>query len=123
MQQSSFSIKKLSLEFGGNTPFIVFDDCADIDAAVAGCVAAKFRSSGQTCVCGNRIYVQSDVDDTFVKKVTEAVSQFNLGFGFESDTTHGPLASISGVDKAESHMRGAVSKGAVVTIGGAKALN
>lgn len=94
MQPSSSIIKKLALELGGNAPFIVFDDCVDIDAA-ASCIAAKFRSSGQTCVCANRIYVQSGLYDTFAKRLTEAVPQFKLGFGFDSDTTHGPLASIS----------------------------
>lgn len=121
MQQSSSTIKKFSLELGGNAPFIVFDGCANIDAAVAGCVAAKFRSIGQTCVCANRIYVQSRVYDTFAEKLTEAVSKFLFGFGFNSDPTHGPLVSVEGVDKAESHVRHAVANDALVAIGGVKA--
>ena len=121
IQQSSSTIKKLSLELGGDAPFIVFDDDADVDAAVASYVDAKFRSSGQICVCANRIYVQGRVYDTFAKGLMEAMSKFKLGFGFNSDTTHGPLVSVAGVDKAESHVRDAASKGAVVRIGSARA--
>lgn len=118
MKQSSGTLKKLSMELGGNAPFIVFDDCSDIDAAVTGCIAAKFRSSGQTCVCANRIYVQSGIYSTFADKLAEKVKQFTVGHGFGDGVTHGPLIHDRAVDKVESHVKDAVSKGAKVLAGG-----
>ncbi|TGZ83042.1 putative succinate-semialdehyde dehydrogenase Uga2 [Ascodesmis nigricans] len=119
MSQASSTLKKCSFELGGNAPFIVFADAPDLDAAVAGAVAAKFRSSGQTCVCANRIYVQDAIYDEFANRFTEKVKEFSLGHGFGSDTTHGPLIHDRAVDKAHSHVQDAVSQGATVTLGGA----
>lgn len=119
MKQSSDSLKKLSMELGGNAPFIVFDD-ADLDSAVAGAIASKFRSSGQTCVCANRIYVQSGIYDQFVQKFTEKVKSFKVGHGFEEGTTHGPLIHDRAVSKVDQHVRDAEKKGGKVTIGGQK---
>ncbi len=119
MKQSSSTLKKLSLELGGNAPFIVFDD-ADVDAAVAGAIASKFRSSGQTCVCANRIYVQEGIYDEFVNKFAEKVKSFKVGNGFENGVTHGPLIHDRAVSKVESHVKDAVSKGASLLIGGQK---
>ncbi|KAH7273618.1 Aldehyde/histidinol dehydrogenase [Fusarium solani] len=117
MKQSSGTLKKLSMELGGNAPFIVFDD-ADVDAAVAGAISSKFRSSGQTCVCANRIYVQRGIYDEFVKKFTEKVKTFSVGNGFEQGVTHGPLIHDRAVQKAEDHVKDAEKKGGKVTIGG-----
>lgn len=117
MQQSSSTLKKLSMELGGNAPFIVFDD-ADIDAAVAGAVIAKFRSSGQTCVCANRLYIQAKVYDEFTKKLADAVSKFKVGNGIEEGITHGPLIHDRAVAKVKEHVEDAVSKGAKVLVGG-----
>ena len=119
MQQSSDSLKKLSMELGGNAPFIVFDD-ADVDAAVAGAVASKFRSSGQTCVCANRIYVQEGVYEDFVAKLTEKVRSFKVGHGFEDGTTHGPVIHDRAIAKVQAHVQDAEKKGGKVTIGGQK---
>lgn len=119
MKQSSGTLKKLSMELGGNAPFIVFDD-ADVDAAVAGAVASKFRSSGQTCVCANRIYVQKGIYDEFVEKLTEKVKAFKVGNGFDQGITHGPLIHDRAVSKAEAHVQDAEKKGGKVTIGGRK---
>ncbi|MDV6252855.1 NAD-dependent succinate-semialdehyde dehydrogenase [Vibrio sp. EA2] len=116
MQQSAASIKKLSLELGGNAPFIVFDD-ADLDAAVEGTMIAKFRNAGQTCVCANRIYVHDSVYDTFAQKLIERVSKLKVGNGFEKETMIGPLINHSAVDKVKSHIEDAVSKGAEVGYG------
>ncbi|MGP8305909.1 NAD-dependent succinate-semialdehyde dehydrogenase [Vibrio sp. YIC-376] len=116
MQQSAASIKKLSLELGGNAPFIVFDD-ADLDAAVEGAMIAKFRNAGQTCVCANRIYVQDTVYDLFAKKLIERVSKLRVGNGFDSETNIGPLINQTAVDKVKHHIRDAVSKGAEVGFG------
>lgn len=119
MKQASSTIKKLSLELGGNAPFIVFDDAKDIDAAVAGCVAAKFRSNGQTCVCANRIYVQSGIYREFAAKLKEKVKgSFRVGPGFEAGVTHGALIHRRAVDKVAQHVKDAVSKGATVLTGG-----
>ncbi|KAH8882170.1 putative succinate-semialdehyde dehydrogenase [Thozetella sp. PMI_491] len=118
MQQSSPSLKKLSLELGGNAPFIVFDDCPDIEGAVLQAVNCKFRSSGQTCICANRIYVHRNIYDTFAQKLTERVNQFKVGHGFDNGVTHGPLIHDRAVNKAEEHFRDAQEKGARVTIGG-----
>ena len=120
MKQSSPSLKKLSFELGGNAPFIVFDDCADLDAAVTGAIASKFRSSGQTCVCANRIYVQRGIYDAFAQKMAEKVKRFKVGFGFDEGTTHGPVIHARAVGKVEAHVKDAVSKGAKVIVGGQK---
>ena len=117
MKQSSSTLKKLSMELGGNAPFIVFDD-ADVDLAVEGAIASKFRSSGQTCVCANRIYVQKGIYDEFVQKFTEKVKSFKVGNGFEKGITHGPLIHDRAVNKVASHVRDAEKKGGKVTIGG-----
>lgn len=119
MNQSSSTLKKLSLELGGNAPFIVFDD-ADVDAAVAGAIASKFRSSGQTCVCANRIYVQEGIYDEFVTKFVEKVKAFKVGNGFDEGVTHGPLIHDRAVDKVQKHVDDAVSKGAKLMVGGQK---
>lgn len=118
MKQSSSTLKKLSFELGGNAPFIVFDDVKDLDAAVAGAVASKFRSSGQTCVCANRIYVQRGIYDEFAAKFAEKVKGFKLGSGFEQGTTHGPVIHTRAVEKVEQHVRDAKSKGGKVVVGG-----
>ena len=117
MKQSSGTLKKLSMELGGNAPFIVFDD-ADVDAAVAGAIACKFRSSGQTCVCANRIYVQRGIYEEFVEKFTDKVKSFRVGNGFEDGITHGPLIHDRAISKVQAHVQDAESKGGKVTIGG-----
>ena len=117
MKQSSSTLKKLSFELGGNAPLIVFDD-ADLDTAVQGAITSKFRSSGQTCVCANRIYVQSGILAPFSEKFTAAVAAFKLGNGFEKSTTHGPLVHARAVAKAERHVNDAVAKGATLVQGG-----
>lgn len=121
MKQASSTVKKVSWELGGNAPFIVFDDTKDLDAAVAGAIASKFRSSGQTCVCANRIYVQKGIYEEFVAKFTEKVKGFKLGSGFDAGTTHGPVIHSRAVDKVEQHVRDAESKGAKVMVGGKRA--
>jgi succinate-semialdehyde dehydrogenase / glutarate-semialdehyde dehydrogenase len=120
MKQSSSTLKKLSFELGGNAPFIVFDDCADLDAAVAGAITSKFRSSGQTCVCANRIYVQSGIYDPFAQKMVEKVKGFKVGFGFDEGTTHGPVIHDRAISKVDAHVKDAVNKGAKVVVGGQK---
>ncbi|KAK4647492.1 succinate semialdehyde dehydrogenase NADP+ linked [Podospora bellae-mahoneyi] len=119
MKQCSTTLKKLSLELGGNAPFIVFDD-ADVDLAVAGAIASKFRSSGQTCVCANRIFVQRGVYDEFASKFAAKVKEFKVGNGFENGTTHGPLIHHKAISKVEEHVRDAEKKGAMVLLGGNK---
>jgi succinate-semialdehyde dehydrogenase/glutarate-semialdehyde dehydrogenase len=119
MSQASATVKKVGLELGGNAPFIVFDD-ADLDAAVVGALASKFRNAGQTCVCANRILVQDGVYDTFAAKLTEAVSRFRVGAGFDEGVTIGPLIDERAVDKAEAHVADAVAKGGEVLIGGSR---
>jgi succinate-semialdehyde dehydrogenase / glutarate-semialdehyde dehydrogenase len=121
MKQASSTIKKVSWELGGNAPFIVFDDAKDLDAAVTGAITSKFRSSGQTCVCANRIYVQRGIYDEFVTKFTEKVRGFKLGAGFEIGITHGPVIHSRAVAKVEEHVRDAESKGAKITVGGQRA--
>lgn len=118
MKQASSTLKKLSFELGGNAPLIVFDD-ADLDTAVAGAIASKFRSSGQTCVCANRLFVQSGIHDKFVAAFAEKVKAFKVGSGF-SDATHGPLIHDRAVDKVDKHVRDAESKGGKVIVGGQK---
>ncbi|KAL3457670.1 Aldehyde/histidinol dehydrogenase [Aspergillus heterothallicus] len=116
MKQSSDTLKKLSLELGGNAPFIVFDD-ADVEAAVASAMVSKFKVTGQTCVCANRFYVQSKVYDRFSARLVEEVAKYRVGNGLEDvSVTHGPLTI--GTDKVEEHIRDAVSKNATVLLGG-----
>lgn len=119
MKQSSDTLKKLSFELGGNAPFIVFDD-ADLDAAVAGAIASKFRSSGQTCVCANRIFVQKGIYDRFATALAEKVKSFKVGGGYDEGVTHGPLIHDRAVSKVDKHVRDAESKGGKITVGGNK---
>lgn len=115
--QCANTLKKMSLELGGNAPFIVFDD-ADIDAAVRGAIASKFRNTGQTCVCVNRFYVQGGIYDAFTKALTTAVSKLRVGNGLTNEVEQGPLINQAALDKVQSHVADAVSKGAKVLIGG-----
>jgi len=117
MQQCAPTIKKLSLELGGNAPFIVFDD-ADLDAAVEGAIASKYRNAGQTCVCANRIYVQDGVYDAFAQKFTAAVEKLKVGNGVEQGITQGPLINEAAVKKVEEHVADALSKGGRLLTGG-----
>ncbi len=117
MRQCSDQIKKVSLELGGNAPFIVFDD-ANIDAAVEGAMASKYRNAGQTCVCANRLYVQSNVYEAFAEKLAKKVVELSVGDGFTEGTTIGPLIEEAAIDKVEAHIADAVSKGASVVAGG-----
>src|SRR6202007_751513 len=117
MKQSADSIKKLSLELGGNAPFIVFDD-ADLDAAVEGAIISKYRNAGQTCVCANRLYVQAGVYDAFAEKLVTAVAKLKVGNGFEPGVQQGPLIDNAAVEKVEEHIQDAVSKGGKVLLGG-----
>ncbi|KAK0618178.1 succinate-semialdehyde dehydrogenase [Bombardia bombarda] len=119
MKQASGTLKKLSMELGGNAPFIVFDD-ADVDAAVAGAVASKFRGSGQTCVCANRIFVQKGIYDEFAHKFAAKVREFKVGNGFAEGVTHGPLIHGRAIAKVDSHVRDAEAKGAQIVVGGQK---
>jgi succinate-semialdehyde dehydrogenase/glutarate-semialdehyde dehydrogenase len=119
MAQSAPTVKKLSLELGGNAPFIVFDD-ADIDSAVEGAIASKYRNAGQTCVCANRIYVQEGVYDRFVEKFAAKVKAMKVGNGFEEGVVQGPLIEDAAVEKVQRHVQDAVSKGAKVVVGGKK---
>ncbi|KAF5371105.1 hypothetical protein D9758_004102 [Tetrapyrgos nigripes] len=111
------TLKKVSFEAGGNAPFIVFDD-ADLDEAIAGAVICKFRSSGQTCVCANRIYVHSGIYAEFASRLAEKVASFKVGNGLEESTTHGPLIHGRAVEKVSRHIDDAVSKGAQILVGG-----
>jgi len=117
MAQCAGTIKKLSLELGGNAPFIVFDD-ADLDAAVQGAIASKYRNTGQTCVCANRLLVQEGVYQEFAKKLTAAVGKLRVGDGLEGATDQGPLIDAKAVAKVEEHVADAVAKGASVALGG-----
>ena len=117
MKQSADTIKKLSLELGGNAPFIVFDD-ADLDAAVEGAIISKYRNAGQTCVCANRLYVQSGVYDAFAEKLVAAVRKLKVGNGFEAGVAQGPLIDHAAVEKVEEHIQDAVSQGAQLLLGG-----
>ncbi|KAJ5981797.1 hypothetical protein N7522_013425 [Penicillium canescens] len=114
---ASRTLKKVSLELGGNAPFIVFDD-ADIDIAVEGAMASKFRCSGQTCVCANRFYVQKGVLDVFTQKLVKRVSELQLGPGMNHSCTQGPLINASAVEKVKEHIEDAVGKGGCIEIGG-----
>ncbi|WP_226572460.1 NAD-dependent succinate-semialdehyde dehydrogenase [Mangrovibacter yixingensis] len=117
MAQCAPTIKKLSLELGGNAPIIVFDD-ANIDSAVAGIMASKFRNSGQTCVCANRVYVQDGVYDQVMDKLVQEVEKLSVGEGTKPGTTQGPLIDSQAIDKVQQHIADAVSKGAQVVTGG-----
>jgi len=117
MEQCAGTVKKVSLELGGNAPFIVFDD-ADIDSAVEGAMASKFRNTGQTCVCANRMFVQEGVYDEFAKKLGEKVAAMKVGNGLENGVMQGPLIDMKGVEKVEEHIADALEKGARVITGG-----
>jgi succinate-semialdehyde dehydrogenase/glutarate-semialdehyde dehydrogenase len=118
LRQAADQVLKCSMELGGNAPFIVFDD-ADLDAAVAGAMMSKFRNNGQTCVCANRIYVQSAVYDAFAAKLKEAVAKTKVGDGLSEEVQFGPLVNYAAVEKVQEHIADAKSKGATVEIGGA----
>ncbi|MGK0410967.1 MAG: succinate-semialdehyde dehydrogenase/glutarate-semialdehyde dehydrogenase, partial [Shewanella psychromarinicola] len=117
MEQCAPTLKKLSLELGGNAPFIVFND-ADINAAVEGAMIAKYRNAGQTCVCANRIYVQAGVYDEFAKRLAVAVTQLKVGLGTDAGVTTGPLINADAVAKVQRHLDDAVAKGAQIIAGG-----
>jgi len=117
MRQCAPTIKKLSLELGGNAPFIVFDD-ADLDAAAEGALVSKYRNAGQTCVCANRLYVQSGVYDAFVAKLAEKVRAIKVGNPFEAGTTQGPMIDEDALQKIERHVADATAKGATLVAGG-----
>ncbi|MFA9215852.1 MAG: NAD-dependent succinate-semialdehyde dehydrogenase [Sphingomonadaceae bacterium] len=117
MQQCAPTIKKLSLELGGNAPFIVFDD-ADLDAAVEGALASKYRNAGQTCVCANRIYVQDGIYDQFADKLVAAVAKLKVGNGVDEGITQGPLIDEKAVQKVEQHVADALAKGGRLLLGG-----
>ena len=118
MAQCAKQVKKVSLELGGNAPFIVFDD-ADLDEALAGALVCKFRNSGQTCISANRIFVQAGIYDEFVSRLVEAASKLKVGNGLEPETNVGPLIEQSAVDKVERHVGDAVERGGEVILGGA----
>ena len=117
MQQCAATIKKVSLELGGNAPFIVFDD-ADLDAAVDGAIISKYRNAGQTCVCANRLYVQDGVYDLFAKKLVAAVEKLKVGNGVEPGVTQGPLIDAAAIRKVEEHVADALAKGGRLLTGG-----
>ncbi len=117
MAQCAPTVKKLGLELGGHAPFIVFDD-ADIDAAVAGAIASKYRNSGQTCVCANRLYVHKKIHDIFVEKFAKAVQAIKVGNGMEAGVSQGPLIDQAALEKVERHIADALSKGAKLVTGG-----
>jgi succinate-semialdehyde dehydrogenase/glutarate-semialdehyde dehydrogenase len=117
MRQAASGVKRVGLELGGNAPFIVFDD-ADLDAAVAGAMAAKYRNMGQTCVCANRIYVQEAVYDAFAARLAEAAAKLKVGDGVEEGVQQGPLITPKALDKVEAHIADALAKGARVLTGG-----
>lgn len=117
MAQSAPTIKKLSLELGGNAPFIVFDD-ADLDAAIEGALASKYRNAGQTCVCANRIYVQDGVYDAFAAKLVAAVAKLKVGNGVEAGVTQGPMIDVKAIEKVEEHIADALAKGGRLLAGG-----
>ncbi|KAK8196036.1 succinate semialdehyde dehydrogenase NADP+ linked [Zalaria obscura] len=119
MKQSADTLKKLSFELGGNAPFIVFDD-ADLDVAVNGAIASKFRSSGQTCVCANRLYIQSGIYDKFCDAFVAKVKDFKVGHGYDEGVTHGPLIHDRAVSKVDAHVQDATKQGGTVLVGGQK---
>ena len=118
-RQCAPGIKKLSLELGGNAPFIVFDD-ADLDSAVEGAMVSKYRNAGQTCVCANRFYVQAGVYDRFVEKLAAKAGGIKLGNGFEAGVNQGPMIDDAAIHKVESHVADALAKGARVVVGGSR---
>jgi len=117
MRDAAATVKRVSMELGGNAPFIVFDD-ADINKAVAGAVASKFRNAGQTCVCANRILVQSGIYDAFAERLTAAVKKLKVGHGTEKGVTVGPLINNQAIAKVEAHVAEAVDAGASIAVGG-----
>ncbi len=117
MRQCADTIKKMSLELGGNAPFIVFDD-ADVDAAVAGAIASKYRNTGQTCVCVNRFLIQDGIYDLFTEKLVAAVEEMKIGNGAEEGVAQGPLINVAGLEKVEEHVQDAIAKGADIATGG-----
>ncbi|WP_240992224.1 NAD-dependent succinate-semialdehyde dehydrogenase [Rickettsiella grylli] len=119
MQKAAHSIKKISLELGGNAPFIVFED-ADSDQAIQGAVASKFRNSGQTCICTNRFYIHEKMYESFTKKLTHAIQQLNVGNGQEPQVQIGPLINSAAIKKVEKHIADALDKGAELMCGGKK---
>jgi succinate-semialdehyde dehydrogenase/glutarate-semialdehyde dehydrogenase len=119
LQKCATTVKKVSMELGGHAPFIVFDD-ADIDEAVLGAMQSKFRNTGQTCVCANRLYVQEKVHDEFCKKFVEAVSNLKVGEGLDEEVASGPMIDEHSLAKVEEHVEDAVQTGAKVAIGGAR---
>ena len=119
LQQCAGTVKKTSMELGGNAPFIVFDD-ADLDEAVSGAMASKFRNTGQTCVCANRLLVQDGIYETFSKKLTEEVEKMKIGDGLAGETDQGPLIDMAAVEKVEEHIGDAVAKGATLAAGGGR---
>ena len=119
MEKAAPTLKRLSLELGGNAPFLVFDD-ADVDRAIAGVIASKFRNAGQTCVCANRILVQDGVYDAFAARLTAEVERFVVGNGLQQGVTIGPLINTAAVDKVMGHVDDARSRGAVATVGGGR---
>src|SRR5690606_29425448 len=118
MEQSAQTVKKVSMELGGNAPFLVFDD-ADLDAAVEGAMMSKYRNMGQTCVCANRIIVQAGVYDAFAEKLAEKVKALKVGPGLEEGVVQGPLIDEAAIEKVKEHIADAVAKGAQVVVGGA----
>jgi succinate-semialdehyde dehydrogenase/glutarate-semialdehyde dehydrogenase len=119
MRQCADTLKKLSLELGGNAPFIVFDD-ADLDQAVEGAMASKYRNSGQTCVCANRLLVQNGIYEAFAEKLARAMERLNVGEGVEEGVNQGPLINQAAVEKVEAHIADAVARGGRVVVGGAR---
>jgi succinate-semialdehyde dehydrogenase/glutarate-semialdehyde dehydrogenase len=117
MSQCAPTVKKLSLELGGNAPFLVFDD-ADVDSAVEGAIASKYRNAGQTCVCANRLYVQEGIYDAFVEKFAAKVRALKVGNGFEDGVMQGPLIEDAAIDKVQRHVADAIAKGGKVLAGG-----
>ncbi len=117
MAQCALTVKKTSMELGGNAPFIVFDD-ADLDAAIVGAMASKYRNTGQTCVCANRLYIQDSIYDDFTSRLAQAVSGLKVGDGLKGETHQGPLIDMKAVEKVEDHVKDAVDKGARIVAGG-----
>ncbi len=117
MCEAAAGVKRVALELGGNAPFIVFDD-ADLDRAVEGAMAAKFRNMGQTCVCANRFYVQAGIHDRFVARLAVAIAHLKVGDGFEDDVQQGPLINARAVAKVHDHVADAIAKGGAVRVGG-----
>jgi succinate-semialdehyde dehydrogenase / glutarate-semialdehyde dehydrogenase len=117
LRESAETVKKCSMELGGNAPFLVFDD-ADVDAAVEGAMISKFRNNGQTCVCTNRFYVQDGVYDAFVSKLTERVKGMKVGYGMDAGVTVGPLIDAKAIEKVEEHLQDALAGGATLLTGG-----